>query len=358
MGPGVVIALDAPSRERVDAAITAALSRLEQRSARLGDGAAALGAAARAAAADGKRLRPALLVAAFRAFDGDADRQPGVWDVAAALELLHTAFVVHDDLIDGDVERRGAPNVGGRFRIRARDYGADPRQAAAVGDAAAVLAGDLLLFEASRLVATAAIDEGARAAMFDLFDEAMLVSAAGELADVEHAARADCPGTDALLSAAHDKTATYSFEAPLLAGAILAGAPDAARQPLAAAAADLGLAFQLVDDLIGTFGTRRQAGRAPGADLREAKRTPLIALARDTASWPQVSSALAVAHTGPIAVRRAQRELEASGARDDLVALVTDRLRRARGHAASPELPAAAVTLLATVAAAIEGRIP
>jgi predicted phage gp36 major capsid-like protein len=65
-----------------------------------------------------------------------------------------------------------------------------------------------------------------------------------------------------------------------------------------------------------------------------------------------------VAHTGPIAVRRAQRELEASGARDDLVALVTDRLRRARGHAASPELPAAAVTLLATVAAAIEGRIP
>ncbi len=205
---------------------------------------------------------------------------------------------MHDDLIDGDVERR-RPTVGGRFRIRARDYGADARQAAAVGDAAAVLAGDLLLFEASRLVATAAIDEGARAAMFEVLDEAMLVSAAGELADVEHAARADCPGTDALLSAAHDKTATYSFEAPLLAGAILAGAPDAARQPLAAAAADLGLAFQLVDDLIGTFGTRRQAGRAPGADLREAKRTPLIALARDTASWPQVSSALAVAHPAP-----------------------------------------------------------
>ena len=69
-------------------------------------------------------------------------------------------------------------------------------------------------------------------------------------------------------------------------------------------------------------------------------------------------SALALAHTGPIAVRRAQRELEASGARDEVVVLVGDALQRARSRAASPDLPAPAVALLADIATAIEVRIP
>lgn len=353
----MIALLDDDARVSIDAAIDRALGRLEKRAAPLGEGARALAAATAAAATDGKRLRPALLVAAYRAFDGGED-EGALWDLAAALELLHTAFVVHDDLIDRDLERRGIPNVGGRFRTRAQSFGATAEQAATVGDAAAVLAGDLLLFEASRLVACLPVDAATCATLLEIIDDAILVSASGELADVEHAARADYPETDALLAAAHDKTAAYSFEAPLLAGAVMAGAASDARAQLSLAAADLGLAFQLVDDLIGTFGSRRQAGRDPGADLREAKRTPLIALARDTAAWPRVSSALAVAHTGPIAVRRAQRELEASGARDDVVALIHDRLRRARSRAASPALPTSAVTLLAQVANSIEGRIP
>lgn len=354
----MIALLDDDARVSVDAAIDRALARLEHRAAPLGDGATALAAATAAAAADGKRLRPALVVASYRAFAGEDDVDDALWDVAAALELLHTAFVVHDDLIDRDLERRGIPNVGGRFRTRARAFGATAEQAAIVGDAAAVLAGDLLLFEATRLVACAPVGDETRRELLEIIDDAILVSASGELADVEHAARADYPDTDALLGAAHDKTAAYSFDAPLLAGAVMAGASAAARARLSLAAADLGLAFQLVDDLIGTFGSRSQAGRPPGADLREAKRTPLIALARDTAAWPRVSSALAVAHTGPIAVRRAQRELEASGARDHMVALIDDRLRRARSRAASPELPQAAVALLTQVADTIEGRIP
>lgn len=358
-----MITLSDADRAGVDAAIAASLDRLRGRSARLGDGADELARAAATAGDGGKRLRPALVVASFRAFStpGAADaavQGPALWQVAAAFELLHTAFVVHDDLIDRDLERRGVPNVGGRFRARARKYGAADAEAAAVGDAAAVLAGDLLLFEATRLIATAQTSDEVRARLLEILDDAILVSAAGELADVENAARADCPDTDALLDAARHKTAAYSFEAPLLAGAALAGAPVAARAELAAAAADLGLAFQLVDDLIGTFGSRRQAGREPGADLREAKRTPLIGLARRTGAWPQVDSALALAHSGPIALQRAQRELAASGARDELVLLVQGALQRARARSASPALPGAAVTILADLATAIEERIP
>lgn len=357
-----MIALPAADRAGIDAAIDRSLVRLARRAAPLGGGAVALAEAAAAAAADGKRLRPALVVAVAAAFGVDAadtdTADTTIWDVAAAYELLHTAFVVHDDLIDRDVERRGAPNVAGRFRMRARNHGADDARAESVGDAAAVLAGDLLLFEATRLIATAALPDARRRELCDILDDAILVSAAGELADVEHAAQPELPDADALLGTAHDKTAAYSFTAPLLAGAVLAGASTDARSALAAAGADLGLAFQLVDDLIGTFGSRRQAGRAPGADLRAAKRTPLLAFASRTPSWPDVRSAVELAHTGPIAVRRAQRALEQSGARDDVVELVHGLLRSARGHAASPTLPAGVVTLLAEVASSIEERIP
>ncbi len=120
----------------------------------------------------------------------------------------------------------------------------------------------------------------------------------------------------------------------------------------------LGLAFQLADDLIGAFGSPAQAGRAAGGDLREAKRTPLIALARESSMWNRVSDALAVAHTGPIAVREAQQALDDSGARTRLLALVDRTLAEARDAASDPALPAAARTLVAQLAHAIAERVP
>ena len=287
---------------------------------------------------------------------GDADATPGLWDVAAAFELLHTAFVIHDDMIDRDIERRGEPNVGGTFQARARARGIDAAEAERVGDAAAVLAGDILLYEATRLVAMAEIPAASRSALFSLLDDAVLVSALGELADVEQAMMPDEPDTAHLLSTAHDKTAVYSFCAPLAAGAALAGGDAGDRALLIAAGADLGLAFQLVDDLIGTFGDEMQAGRSPGADLREAKRTPLIALARESAAWPQVSTALALAPTGPVAIQAAQRELDASGARERLVTLIGHTLGSVRRRIA--ELPDPPRTLIEDITTAIEGRIP
>ncbi|MBN9224763.1 MAG: geranylgeranyl pyrophosphate synthase [Microbacterium sp. SCN 70-27] len=356
-----MIALDDTDQRGVDGAIDAALERLVRRGGALGGGSTHLTQAAASAASGGKRLRPRLVVASYRSFSAPAHAavsDEDAWQVAAAFELLHAAFVVHDDIIDGDVERRGVPNVAGRFQDRARRHDATPDDTAAVGRAAGLLAGDLLLFEATRLVASIGADARVRTELIDVLDEAILVSAAGELADVENAAYRVVPDTDALLRAAHDKTSAYSFEAPLVAGAILAGAPRGAQRALADAAADLGLAFQLVDDLIGTFGTRVQAGRAPGADLRQAKRTPLIGIARDTDAWPEVRTALALAHTGPVAVRRAQRVLEASGARHDVVALVGDALQRARANASHPKLPAPTVSLLARIADAVESRVP
>lgn len=350
----IATAADPAVRAVVDSAIDAALARVSRRADAFGGGFAALGEAIGRAGAGGKRLRPALVVAAFHALGGARDRLPGVLDVAAAFELLHTAFVVHDDVIDHDTHRRGIPNIAGEFRVRARERGADAGGAALVGDAAAIIAGDLLLHEASRLIALADVSPDVRRRLLALLDDAVFVSAAGELADVENAVM----GADvaAILAATRDKTAVYSFSAPLRAGAVLAGADAGAEAALERAGDALGLAFQLVDDLIGAFGSVEAAGRSAGGDLREAKQTPLVALARQSAHWARVSDALAVAHTGPIAVRDAQLALAATGAPARVVVLVDDALAAAEREA--DNLPAAARELIEEAAARIRERVP
>lgn len=354
----ILLTTDPTARVAIDQTIDAALARIRARSEHLGEGAAALADAITRAAGGGKRFRPALVVASFEAFGGDARRTPALYPVAAAFEILHTAFVVHDDVIDHDTERRGVPNVAGEFRLRGRIRGADDAGAALLGDAAAILAGDLLLHEASRLLALAEVDGPVRGELMRLLDDAVFVSVAGELADVEHTVARDCADADAIIAAAHDKTAVYSFSAPLRAGAALAGAAPDALAALDRFGGRLGLAFQLVDDLIGAFGTEAQAGRATGGDLREAKRTPLVAFARNTPDWSRVDSALTLAHTGPVAVREAQRALDESGARSRIEAMIADTLSSARSEADASVLPASVRELLGGLAAGIAERVP
>jgi geranylgeranyl diphosphate synthase type II len=347
-----------PASPVVDAAIDEAVSGVVRRAARLGPGFGALGEALARATRGGKRFRPALVAASFRSFGGDASATPGLAPVAAAFELLHTAFVVHDDVIDHDTERRGVPNVAGEFRARARARGADAAGAALLGDAAGILAGDLLLHEALRLVAFADVDPVARERLFALVDDAVYVSAAGELADVENSISAPDATPEDAFDTAFNKTAVYSFRAPLQAGAVLAGASDSAMEVLATAGGRLGLAFQLVDDLIGAFGTPAQAGRETGGDLRESKRTPLVALASQTPSWDRVSDALALAHTGPVAVRDAQVALEASGAPVRLRRFIEQTLDEVRASSREASLTPAAGALLRDLADGMAERIP
>lgn len=346
------------TRAAIDDSIDGSLRRIRHRAIELGGGFEALADAVGRATAGGKRLRPTLVAASFAAFGGDPEDCPSLYSVAAAFELLHTAFVVHDDVIDHDTVRRGIPNIGGEFRVRARERGADAEGAAVLGDAAAILAGDLLLHEASRLIALADVSPRVRAGLFGLLDDAIYVSAAGELADVENAVTPEYAEAEAIFDATFNKTAVYSFSAPLCAGALLAGASAEAIAALDVEGGRLGLAFQLVDDLIGAFGSAEQAGRDEGGDLRESKRTPLIALARQTPTWARVNDALAVAHTGPIAVREAQRALEESGARLRLRALIGDTLEAVRTAAEDPAFPREACPLICELADRVEERIP
>ena len=126
----------------------------------------------------GKRFRPALMLAAYDAYggrDGEVAAR-----VAAALELLHTALLIHDDVIDGDLVRRGSLNVSGTFVERAAARGATGQERGTFGLAAGVLAGDLALLGASHGIALCGADADTTQRLLDLLLDAVHASAAGE----------------------------------------------------------------------------------------------------------------------------------------------------------------------------------
>ena len=238
----------------------------------------------------GKRIRPQLVNAAYAGLGG-TDRDLAT-RVALAFELLHTGLLIHDDVIDRDTVRRGVPNVAARFAGRARIQGADDRTSELWGQTAAVLAGDLALSHAHREIAMLPVASACREALLDILDRAVFVSAAGELADVVHAGSPETPEMGGVLATLELKTAVYSFECPLTAGAVLAGAGATAVEALARYGRLVGVAFQIADDILGVFGDPAVTGKSTVSDLREGKQTALTAHAATTDAWPAISARL------------------------------------------------------------------
>lgn len=240
-----------------------------------------------AAAEGGKRFRPALVLGTHHALGGTLEEAAA--EVGAAVELLHTAFVIHDDVIDGDHVRRGRLNVSGTFRDAALTAGAGADEADGYGRTAAILAGDLALAAAVRAVATCGAPTATVHRLLDLFDTALHTTAAGELADVRLSLGVAPATLTESLAMEEQKTSAYSFALPLQAGAVLAGADGTTTARLGEAGRVLGIAFQLTDDLIGVFGDPVRSGKSVTGDLRTGKQTPLLVHARSTLQWDQIA---------------------------------------------------------------------
>ena len=187
--------------------------------------------------AGGKRIRPALCVWAFRAAGGRAG-DTRILRAGAAIELLHTSALVHDDVMDRDVERRGEAATHVLFAKEA-PAGVDPD---AYGTAAAVLVGDLALVLSERLLRTCGFGGERLEAAMMRFDRMRVEMAAGQFLDVAGSERRD--RVRAL------KTASYTAEGPVLIGAAMAGADAAAEGALGVFGRLLGEAFQLRDDAL------------------------------------------------------------------------------------------------------------
>ncbi|WP_025157675.1 polyprenyl synthetase family protein [Leifsonia aquatica] len=338
----------------VDGRLAAFFAERIAASAGYGEDYQQLWAGARAAADGGKRMRPRFVLSTTASLGAGIDA--AAIDTATAFELLHTAFLLHDDVIDGDTVRRGRPNLSGEFAGDAAAAGATPAQARLWGEAASILAGDLLLHAATALVGRLDVPAPARERLLDVLDHSLVVTAAGELADVALAVGLTPPSLPAVLGMTERKTAEYSVAGPIMAGAILAGADDGLLSVLAEYGRLVGVAFQLGDDLLGVYGDQRATGKSVLSDLREGKKTTLIAFARTTEAWPEIADGLGRDDLTPAGAARLAALLEACGARRFAERLLAEHVEQAIAALDVPQVPSVLAAELTAIARGCIGR--
>jgi len=268
--------------------------------------------------AGGKRIRPrlVLLFAEALGFDG-----PERHELAAIVEFIHTATLLHDDVVDESALRRGRATANAMF-----------------GNAASVLVGDFLYSRAFQMMVSVN-----RMRVLEVLADATNVIAEGEVLQLMNMHDPDLAVGD-YLQVIRYKTAKL-FEASARLGAVLSGAPPALEESCAAYGRSLGTAFQLVDDLLDYEGNTDELGKNVGDDLREGKPTLPLLLAMERASGtertmirhaiehgevhklPEILTI--VKRTGALDATRAAAQMEADEARQALAALPPSRAREA-----------------------------
>lgn len=205
----------------------------------------------------GKRIRPGLVLLSGHLHPVDEEN---LLRLATAVELLHTATLIHDDLLDKSLVRRGAPTISSRW-----------------SEKATVLAGDFLLAKAAKISAQVGNFE-----VMAIISDAVMVICEGEIRQdfSDHDFSSDRQDYYGRIYA---KTASL-FAACTESAAVLSGAPEVERRALRAYGHNLGMAFQIVDDVLDFVGTQREVGKPVGSDLRQGLITlPVIYFHEDDA---------------------------------------------------------------------------
>jgi geranylgeranyl diphosphate synthase type I len=229
--------------------------------------------AAMSSASGGKRLRACFCEQGWRAAGGGDD--PRLVTAAAALEWLQASALVHDDIIDGSDVRRGQPSMHQHFAIQHRKAGW-LGSSAGFGVGAAILLGDLMLSWTDEMFRSCGLPAQQVAAALPYLDACRTEVVAGQFLDVVAQAAGDSD-LETAMRVVHFKSAKYTVERPLHLGAALAGAEPGLIAALSEFGLPIGEAFQLRDDVLGVFGDEVRTGKPAGDDLREGKRTVLLA---------------------------------------------------------------------------------
>ncbi len=281
----------------------------------------------------GKRLRPGLCVVGALCANEKSD-----WSIAleagVSLELLQAYFLIHDDWMDQDDERRGGPTA---HRSLAKTFSSEE-----VGAASAILAGDHALALATAHLATLKAAPERLIASFSHFAEMQLAAVAGQQLDI--VGKVSNPERTYEL-----KTASYTVRGPLLLGAELAGGTEAVKKVLTAYALPAGIAFQLRDDLIGVFGPSKTTGKPQGGDLKEGKNTLLVSEARKLLTNEQTTlleGLLGQRSATEKQVQEVANLLDSCGAKDVIESRIDELKREALGALDGALLSAHAQSLL------------
>ena len=220
----------------------------------------------------GKMVRGGLLLLGYEMHAGRA-APAAVTRAAAALEIIHSSLLIHDDIMDNDRLRRGARTVFAQYEQvgRARRAAEPGRFGLSMG----ICAGDVGYFVAWDILSRLPLDPAARAALLAIVSRELAYVGLAQMQDIAFGAFARTPARDEVIALYLHKTARYTFSLPLMAGALLAGADAAERRRLGELGERLGVIFQVRDDDLGVFGTEEETGKPVGSDIREGKKTLL-----------------------------------------------------------------------------------
>jgi len=301
----------------------------------------------------GKRLRPLFAYAGFSA----TGAHPTAADIRAftSLELLQACALIHDDLMDRSDTRRGKPAIHRHFENLHQEEAMNGL-ADQFGEAAAVLLGDLALVWSDHLLHTSGVSDTALLSALSVHDEMRIELMAGQYLDVREAGEKS-PSVDRSLRIARYKSGKYTIERPLHLGASLAITVKKERQQLinilSAYGLPLGEAFQLRDDLLGIFGDPAITGKPAGDDIREGKRTVLMAMALERASVSaakEITGALGRDDLSAGDIEGLRSLITATGAVKDVENLIDGLLSNALTSANSAEINPSARELLIELA--------
>jgi len=272
-----------------------------------------------------KRLRPGLVIAGYTFGRGEAIAPAGLWKFAAATELLHTFMLVHDDVADQADLRRGGLTL---HRMLAPGR---------MGEDLAIVAGDHLFARAVEAMLTCNLPGASRAVAY--FLQVCRHTAAGQFLDIKFS-RAPLSQISLFqsLKVAYLKTALYGFSAPLVCGAMLARADQKVIDALDKLGRQVGLAYQLQDDLIGLYGQVSDAGKSTSSDLEQGKRTFPVLAAYSRATEEDRKQFDAIWTPGPkdmATLARARVLVEMYGGRAATERMIERATRQAQRYAAT-----------------------
>jgi len=319
----------------VEAAVDGMLDAEARRLAATGPPTSLISVLREAVGSGGKRLRPTFSHWGHVSVAGLPPAAHGV-RLGAALELVHTFALVHDDVMDGSETRRGLPSVHARYAAE-HDVGDLAGERRRYAEGMAILVGDLAFTLANRLVGT--LPMPVQQVWHDMCSELVL----GQYLDLAGAAnRSRCEAYATQVAAL--KSGRYTVVRPLQLGAALAGGSPATIEALSAYGEPIGAAFQLCDDLLGAFGRPAETGKPAGGDIRDGKPTVLLSIVveRAPASAQPLIERVGRGDLDDAGVAAVLELAERTGARAEVERRIASAVDQARSAAHDPALHSAA----------------
>lgn len=231
----------------------------------------------------GKRIRPLLLLWAYQGYAPASKIPSSLYNAAISIELLHDFMLIHDDIIDQSDLRRGKPTLHKLLQKEVKNASGEK-----IGWDLGIVAGDVLYAFAIEALLEVKSHPARKEKALRYFVQTAAFTAMGEFIDTLHGLEQleKVNETDVFLNYSL-KTARYTFSCPLVIGAILAGAPDKEIKQLTEFGRLIGQAFQIQDDIIGTFDSEKNIGKSILSDLAESKKTLLTVHAYHRLKGPQ-----------------------------------------------------------------------